>query len=176
MAEPWEQEYDKFERPGYGSHEYEVEINAVAHGNKPAHYGFYSREETLVVLDSAREMGLLVQKGPSKYDYVVTLNSRKGRDIAAKIMGLAKRIREEPDAIDDPQIHYEFSRLLGYEEDLAKKMVAIAGPEELEKRRHYKMMLQNALSSGRELPPGIRAAALKMFPDLDKVGRYKGEE
>lgn len=186
-VQPWEMSYDDFlsgmpkddfVHPSWGHNEYKLEIDAVARGNKPAHYGFYPpgqpwRQE---LLDYARGLGLLVVRSASRTDQVVVMNTPAGRRRAEEIISLVRQMKADESLLDDPSWHYKFSRLLGYPPSHAKGVVALSGTMEDEKKRMYRHFIQNALSDGKAIPPDVLDGARRLFPDIEEVGKWSGED
>jgi len=155
--------------------EYELEVEAVARGNKPAHYGFYPVNENSqfrVLQKAVRGYKLSAIRGAGAKDYIITHRSRLGEKTTAKIKYLVMESNVDEDLLVNPGWHREFCSLLGYDKELIESTRGLRGPLVLEKKRHYKHYIQNAMSDLLPIPDAVLKEANTIFPDLYDFGKY----
>lgn len=174
--EYWELPWEEFLKLPLGTYnEYELEIEAVARGNKSLHFGFYPVDEFCqfkLLQKAATQYKLHVLRGAGKNDFTISQDTNFGCCAASKIKYLIMKSNIDEDLLVDSSWHREFCEVLGYDKELAEKVKGLRGPEILEKKRHYKHFIQNAMFDLSRIPDDVLTQAEKMFPDLYEYGKY----
>lgn len=167
-AAPWRmtrEDFAKQPEPNYPE-TYKIELDAVANGLKPAHYGFYPTDQpwSKEVYSLAKQLGLYIKKGPRKNDYIITPDTESGRSRANTIYTHANDAVRNPALEDDVLWHDRFGKLLGYGREFEGRIVAISGPKPLENKRLHRYYVAKAVREGKPVAPEVLAD----YPDLAK--------
>src|SRR5207248_1569494 len=145
---------------------YKIELDAVANGTKPAHYGFYPVNQPWAqeVYSFAKRLGLYIRRGPRKTDYIITSDTESGKARAQTIYAHAQGAVRDPTLEDDVLWHDRFAKLLGYGPEFEGRIVAISGPKALENARLHKHYVEQAVREGKPVPSEVIAD----YPELAK--------
>ncbi|KKN10778.1 hypothetical protein LCGC14_1033160 [marine sediment metagenome] len=126
------------------------EIKAVVRGDKPAHYKAIKDKAAIAFAKKQKGVKVIENVTPSG-DYVVVKNTKEGSRIGQRLVELSKK-RESIFATKDEELinkwNDEFSRLLGFEEELIRTISGVGGfgDTRLEANRIFKHKLEESIA------------------------------